>query len=159
MPAPGEELDYDVCVATLPTEELCGNLLITYRLQHDHEQRQKGPVGLLAHGEVGPPRLNRDKERNQCPYQGGRIELHLRPGQYEAAETQQDLCNCQAENDREDDRKIGKGVHRYGKKAGHRLGIFPLYRHSLQKTKRQPGNREKDRIDLEYLLRSGACGS
>jgi len=30
------------------------------RLQHDYEERQKCPVGVLAHREVCPPRLDRN---------------------------------------------------------------------------------------------------
>ena len=66
---------------------------------------------MFAHGEIGPPGLNRNNERNECPDQCRRIELHLRPGQYQTAEPQQYLCYCEAENDRKNDREVGKGVH------------------------------------------------
>ena len=63
-----------------------GDHVDTDRLQHDYEEREKCPVGVLAHGEVCPPRLNRNQERNYCPYQRRAIQLHFCPGQYETAQ-------------------------------------------------------------------------
>ena len=63
-----------------------GDHVDTDRLQHDYEEREKGPVGVLAHGEVCPPRLNRNQERNHGPYQSRTIQLHFCPGQYETAQ-------------------------------------------------------------------------
>ena len=73
-----------------------GNHVNTDRLQHDHEERQKCPIGLPAHREVCPPGLNRNQERNYRPYQSRNVQLHFRPGQDETAEPKQDLRDCEA---------------------------------------------------------------
>ena len=63
-----------------------GDHVDTDRLQHDDEECEKCPVGIPAHGEVCPPGLNRNQERNCCPYQCRAMQLHFCPGQYESAQ-------------------------------------------------------------------------
>jgi len=89
-----------------------GDHIDTGRLQHDHQERQESPIGMLAHREVCPPGLNRNQESNPGPYQSRDIQLHFCSGQYEIAESQQDSRDCQTQNNREQHRDVGKGVHR-----------------------------------------------
>ena len=73
-----------------------GSHVDTDRLQQDHNKGEKCPVGVLAHREICPPRLNRNEEHNYRPYQSRGVQLHFGPGQDETTKPEQDLRDCQA---------------------------------------------------------------
>ena len=73
-----------------------GSHVDTDRLQQDHDKGEKCPVGVLAHREICPLRLNRNEEHNYRPYQSRGVQLHFGPGQDETTKPEQDLRDCQA---------------------------------------------------------------